>query len=102
MDANESFEKAAECFYKATGMLMPGKDICAAMGWTEEREEERQKMFKVWCAAIKYMRSSLAKHNAEERRKVWEEAADMLNRQSNEVELVRAMRVKASAQGKGE
>ena len=55
MNANESFEMAAEAFYKATGMLMPGKDISAGAGWTDEREEERKKLFKVWCAAIEYM-----------------------------------------------
>lgn len=58
MDANESFELAAGYFYRATGMLMPGKDICAASGWTEEQEEERKKLFKVWCVAIEYMQKS--------------------------------------------
>ena len=54
--ANDSFERAAKCFEKATGMIMPGKDIGAYSGWTEEQEEERRKLFKVWCAAIEYMR----------------------------------------------
>ena len=27
-DANESFDREAEAFHKATGMLMPGKNIC--------------------------------------------------------------------------
>ncbi len=55
MDADESFEIAAKAFYKATGMLMPGKDIGSGMGWSEEEEEERQKLFRVWCAAVAYM-----------------------------------------------
>ena len=55
MDANDSFEEAADCFYKATGHLMPGKSIAAAAYAGEEAEEERQKLFKVWCAAISYM-----------------------------------------------
>lgn len=56
MNENESFEEAAEYFHKATHMLMPGKDIAAASGWTEEQEDERQKYYKVWCAAIEYTR----------------------------------------------
>ena len=54
--ANESFERAAAAFHKVTGMLMPGKDISAGAGWTEQCEEERRLLFKVWCAAIDYMR----------------------------------------------
>lgn len=56
MDANESFEQAAEAFYKATGHLMPGKSIAAAAYAGEEAEEERCRLFKVWCAAIEYMK----------------------------------------------
>lgn len=53
-DPITSFEEAAEAFHKATGYLMPGKDVRAAM--SDEEESERRELFKVWCAAIDYMR----------------------------------------------
>lgn len=56
MDANESFEQAAEAFYRATGHLMPGKDIAAAAYAGEEQEAERRAHYKTWCAALEYMR----------------------------------------------
>ena len=53
-DSLEAWEDEAEAFYKTTGMLRPGKDVAAASGWTEEREEERQKAYKIWCAGWSY------------------------------------------------
>ena len=58
MNINDSFEIAAEAFYKATGMLMPGKNIAAGAGWTEDQEKERKKLFGIWCAAIDYMKAA--------------------------------------------
>ena len=77
MDANESFEMAAEAFYKATGMLMPGKDIAAACGWTEECEEERCKAFKVWCAAVAYMQKSESTERNELRQSLASKTAEV-------------------------
>ena len=55
-DANESFERAADVFYKATGFLAPGKDGC-----TRTAEVERE--WGVWCAAIDYMKAEAARRN---------------------------------------
>lgn len=56
-NTNQEFERAAKAFRKATGHLMPGKDVPAASWAGQESEDERQKLFKVWCAAIEYMKS---------------------------------------------
>ena len=56
----DSFEEAAEAFYAATGNLMPGKDGC-------QRDEngdlttEVAHDFKIWCAAIAYIKKSEAR-----------------------------------------
>lgn len=48
--ANESFEKAAAVFRKASGHLAPGKDGCSY-------NPECMRDWKIWCAAIEYMKS---------------------------------------------
>ncbi len=63
MITSDSFEIAAAAFYKATGMLMPGKSIGSGVGWTEDQEIERKKLFEVWCAAVAYMQTTEKREN---------------------------------------
>ena len=73
-DANESFDREAEAFHKATGMLMPGKNIRAGADWTDDDEVERRKLFKVWCAGVDYVKTNLSRRIAEARRLAFQEA----------------------------
>ena len=57
MDANEAFEIAAKAFYKATGHLAPGKDGCKR-GYNGDLDPEVAKEWKIWCAAVDYMRAT--------------------------------------------
>ena len=50
-DANESFERAAEAFRRATGYLAPGKHSIFSCS---EDEVDRQRLWRVWCAAVEY------------------------------------------------
>lgn len=65
MDANESFEIAAAAFCKATGYLMPGKDGCPR-DENGDLTPEVARDFKVWCAAIDYMKKAAPQEKARE------------------------------------
>lgn len=54
-NAIEAFEEAAEAFDKATGFMMPGKDVPAAAYVGEEHEAQRRAHHKTWRAAIEFM-----------------------------------------------
>ena len=56
MDANESFEKAAKAFRKASGYLAPGKNGCPR-DHEGNLEPEVEHDWKIWCAAVDYMRT---------------------------------------------
>jgi hypothetical protein len=57
MSANDSFESAAEAFYKATGNVMPGKIGCLRDG-DGNLNPEVARDFQIWSAAIDYMKVS--------------------------------------------
>ncbi len=49
MDANERFERLAELFYRATGLMAPGKSVPTAMS-SNDYEERRQAAWPLWYA----------------------------------------------------
>lgn len=60
MDANESFELAAEAFRAASGFLAPGKDGSGADYKGRLAESETARAWNIWCAAIEHFQSQAA------------------------------------------
>lgn len=93
-DKLEEFEARAEAFYKASGMLAPGKDeAAAAVGQTEyERHEVRRLLFKLWAKmedenqALRLRVETLEKAIASARKKI--EAAKDCDTSEEEWDLV--------------